>query len=49
MLSKRPKIQSIVFGLGGREITEKEIENIFNNLLNNKINENEIEYVGLRK
>ncbi len=49
MLSKRPKIQSIVFGLGGREITEEEIENIFNNLLNNKINENEIEYVGLRK
>ncbi len=49
MLSKRPKMQSIVFGLGGREITEKEIENIFNNLLNNKINENEIEYVGLRK
>lgn len=48
-LNKKPKIQSIVFGLGGREITEKEIENIFNNLLNNKIKEDEVEYVGLRK
>lgn len=48
-LNKKPKIQSIVFGLGGREIKEKEIENIFNNLLSNKINEDEIEYVGLRK
>lgn len=48
-LNKKPKIQSIVFGLGGREILEKDIENIFNDLLKDKINENETEYIGLRK
>ena len=48
-ISKKPKIQSTVFGLGGREITEKDIENLFEELLKNKIDENEIKYIGLRK
>lgn len=48
-LNKIPKIQSCVFGLGGRDIIQKDIEEIFENLLKGKIKENETEYIGLRK
>jgi len=48
-LPKRPKLQSYVFGLGGREIWEKDIEKIYNDLLKGNVNEAEEKYVGLRK
>jgi len=48
-LNKIPKIQSYVFGLGGRDIIQKDIEEVFENLLKGKVKENEVEYIGLRK
>jgi pyruvate ferredoxin oxidoreductase alpha subunit len=42
-----PKIQSYVFGLGGREIFEKDIENVFEDMTKNKFSD-EIKYIGLR-
>ncbi|MEZ7821341.1 MAG: pyruvate ferredoxin oxidoreductase [Patescibacteria group bacterium] len=48
-LNKIPKIQSYVFGLGGRDIIQKDIEEVFENLLKGKVKENETEYIGLRK
>lgn len=48
-LNKIPKIQSYVFGLGGRDIVQKDIEGVFENLLKGKVKENEVEYIGLRK
>lgn len=48
-LNKIPKIQSYVFGLGGRDIIQKDIEEVFENLLKGKVKENEIEYIALRK
>jgi pyruvate ferredoxin oxidoreductase alpha subunit len=41
-----PKIQSYVFGLGG-DIYEKQIENVFTDLINEKITKNK-KYIGLR-
>lgn len=48
-LNKIPKIQSCVFGLGGRDIIQKDIEEVFENLLKGKVKENIVEYIGLRK
>lgn len=48
-LNKIPKIQSYVFGLGGRDILQKDIEEVFEKLLKGKVAENTIEYIGLRK
>ncbi|MFH1838554.1 MAG: pyruvate ferredoxin oxidoreductase [Candidatus Kuenenbacteria bacterium] len=36
---------SYIFGLGGQDIFEKDIEKIFNDLLKGKINEKEIKYI----
>lgn len=46
-LDKKPKLQSYVFGLGGRDLFEKEVEEVFDQLLKNKIGE--VKYIGLRK
>jgi len=46
-LDKKPKLQSYVFGLGGRDLFEKEVEEVFEELLKNKIGE--VKYLGLRK
>lgn len=46
-LDKKPKLQSYVFGLGGRDLFEKEVEGVFEELLKNKIGE--VKYIGLRK
>lgn len=46
-LTSRPKVQSYVFGLGGREITENEIENVFNELLEGELTES-MKYIGCR-
>ncbi len=42
------EIQSCVYGLGGRELFEKDVEEIFDDLENRKIN-NKIRYVGVRE
>lgn len=44
-----PKVQSIVFGLGGRNIFEEDIRKIFDDLLAGKIDDTKIKYVGLRE
>ncbi|MBD3245079.1 MAG: pyruvate ferredoxin oxidoreductase [Candidatus Moranbacteria bacterium] len=48
-MKKRPKIQSCVFGLGGRDIFEKEIEALYNDLIDDNIKENKVNYIGLRQ
>lgn len=47
-LDKKPRLQSYVFGLGGRDLFEKEIEEVFDELLKNKAAE-KVKYIGLRK
>ncbi len=44
----KPRLQSIVFGLGGRDIFEEDIESIFNDLLEGKIDDKK-HYVGVRE
>ncbi|PKL72677.1 pyruvate ferredoxin oxidoreductase [Candidatus Kuenenbacteria bacterium HGW-Kuenenbacteria-1] len=39
------KCQSYIFGLGGQDIFEKDIEKVFMDLLNKKINKKEIKYI----
>lgn len=46
--NKNQKIQSYVYGLGGRPIYEKDIESVFNDLLNEKFSLNK-KYIGLRE
>ena len=46
-LKKRPNLHSCVFGLGGRNIYETDIEDVFTKLLNEDLEE--ISYIGLRK
>ena len=41
------KVQSYVYGLGGREITEAEIEDVFKSLLAGNV-DNKIKYIGCR-
>jgi len=45
---KKPKLQSCIFGLGGRDISEEDIEKLFSDLLKNKITE-KVRYIGLRE
>lgn len=44
----RPKLQSYVFGLGGRDIFPEEIEKVFEDLLAGKARE-KVKYVGIKK
>ena len=44
-LNTKQKVFSCIFGLGGRDIYESDIENLFNELLKGKIKTN---YIGLR-
>jgi pyruvate ferredoxin oxidoreductase alpha subunit len=44
---KRPNLQSYVFGMGGRDLLESEVEGTFNELLKGKRTE-EQKYIGLR-
>ncbi len=43
-----PKLKSYIFGLGGRNIFESEIEDLFNLLLTGKFDETKVGYIGLR-
>jgi len=45
--SSKPSVQSCIFGLGGRDIWEKDIEKVFDDLLAGKINST-TKYIGLR-
>ena len=45
-LEGRGEVYSYVYGLGGREITSKEIEKVFENVQNKKVKENAINYLG---
>lgn len=47
-LKKKPKLQSYIFGLGGRDILESDIEQVFNEMLKGKTTEQR-KYIGLRK
>ncbi|MFC1800827.1 pyruvate ferredoxin oxidoreductase, partial [Nanoarchaeota archaeon] len=44
--NKKAKLQCCVFGLGGREIFESDIENVYNEMLKNKFTDKK--YIGLR-
>ena len=46
-LDAKPLLQSYVFGLGGRELYEKDIANIFNELLEKKVSKT-VKFVGCR-
>ena len=46
-LKKKPSLSSCVFGLGGRNIYESDIEMVFDKLLKNELKD--VEYIGLRK
>ncbi|MBD3300424.1 MAG: pyruvate ferredoxin oxidoreductase [Candidatus Moranbacteria bacterium] len=46
-LNDKPNIQSYIYGLGGRDIFEKDIQTVFDDMLQGKISE-EIKYIGLR-
>lgn len=48
-LPKKPKIQSYIYGLGGRDIFKNEIRFCFNELLEGKIDSNLQVYLGLRR
>jgi len=47
-LPKKPKIQSYIYGLGGRDIFKSEIRFSFNELLDGKVDPNIQNYLGLR-
>lgn len=47
-LNKKPKLQPYIFGLGGRDILENDIEDVFNDLLQNNILEG-VRFIGLRE
>jgi len=48
-LPKRPKLQSYIFGLGGREIFEENIRHVYDELLKGSLSEDEVLYIGLRE
>jgi pyruvate ferredoxin oxidoreductase alpha subunit len=47
-LERRPKLQSYLFGLGGRDIFEKDIEKVFEDLLAGNV-EGKKRFIGLRE
>ena len=47
-LNKKPHLQSCMFGLGGRDISEEDIEELFLDLLKGKIDE-KVRFIGLRE
>jgi len=47
-LENKPKLQSYIFGLGGKDIFKNDIKQIFEELLSGKVNPEEQKYIGLR-
>jgi pyruvate ferredoxin oxidoreductase alpha subunit len=47
-LGNRPKIQSYVFGIGGRDIFKDEVKHVFEELLSGNVNSEVQKYIGLR-
>lgn len=48
-LSEKPKLQSYVFGLGGREIYEENLRHVFEEMMKGDIDEEGVRYIGLRE
>jgi pyruvate ferredoxin oxidoreductase alpha subunit len=46
--TESPKIQSYIFGLGGRDIFESDIEKVFDDLLSGNL-DNKQRYIGVRE
>ena len=46
--AKKPELQRCVFGLGGRDISEEDIEKLFEDLLKNKVSD-KLRFIGLRE
>jgi pyruvate ferredoxin oxidoreductase alpha subunit len=44
----KPRLKSYIFGLGGRNIFESDIEAVYNTLLKGNYSENEVGHIGLR-
>jgi pyruvate ferredoxin oxidoreductase alpha subunit len=47
-LNKKPKLQSYVFGLGGKELQSKDVENIFKQLSSGTVDK-QTKYIGVRE
>ena len=47
-LDKRPKLQSYIFGLGGKDIFKSQIEKAFDELLSGNVTPEKERYIGLR-
>jgi pyruvate ferredoxin oxidoreductase alpha subunit len=47
-LENKPKLQSYIFGLGGKDIFKSDIKQILEELLSGKVNPEEQKYIGLR-
>ncbi len=47
-VEEKPKVQSYIFGLGGREIYEQDIAKVYKALLKGETSE-EAKYIGLRE
>ncbi|MFH1637914.1 MAG: pyruvate ferredoxin oxidoreductase [Candidatus Woesearchaeota archaeon] len=47
-MTRKPRLQSCVFGIGGREILEKDIEKVFKDLLSYKVSD-EMQFIGAKK
>lgn len=48
-LPEKPKMQNYIYGLGGRDIDEMEIRNVFDDLMAGKLERDKIKYIGLRE
>lgn len=48
-VNEKPKLKSYIFGLGGRNIFETDIEKVFSDLLSGNFNPLEQGYIGLRE
>jgi pyruvate ferredoxin oxidoreductase alpha subunit len=47
-MEEKPKIKSYVYGLGGRNIFETDLEKVYEELLSGDFNHLEVSYIGLR-
>ncbi|MBL7054628.1 pyruvate ferredoxin oxidoreductase [Candidatus Woesearchaeota archaeon] len=47
-LTKRPKLQNCIFGLGGRDISEDDIEKLFSDLLKGNVSD-KVKFIGLNE
>lgn len=48
-LPGKPWLQNYIYGLGGRDIDESDLATVFDDLVNGKVEEDKIKYIGLRE